>query len=78
MKYCYEHLFSRNNVSFMRQETSLYIFAREIGLFSYKKINMNKKDFFLVSQYNIKLHLDGRDRMVIGFTTTCTISAYHP
>jgi len=20
----------------------------------------------------------GRDRMVVGFTTTCTISAYHP
>jgi hypothetical protein len=37
------------------------------------------KDFFLVSQYNIKLHLDsrGRDRMVVGFTTTCAISAYH-
>jgi hypothetical protein len=63
----------------MRQETWLYIFAREIGLFSYKMINMNKKDFFLASQYNIKLHLDsrGRDRMVVGFTTTCAISAYH-
>ena len=46
MKYCYKHLFSHNNVSFMRQETWLYIFAREIGLFPYKMINMNKKDFF--------------------------------
>jgi hypothetical protein len=24
-----------------------------------------------------RLYRDGRDRMVVGFTTTCAISAYH-
>ena len=54
---------------------------------------MNNNDFFLLTLISIPKGVDnlrrfwflpfslgvrrGSDRMVVGFTTTCTISAYH-
>jgi len=41
------------------------------------KINMHFRDEYVWYPYSTKRGRRGRDRMVVGFTTTCVISAYH-
>ena len=58
-------------------EVSKYIYVCVLEVSKYIYVCVLEVLIFTIYLYYFPLGRHGRDRMVVGFTTTCTTSAYH-